>query len=63
MLVLTRKQDDQIVIDGDIVITVVRLSGGAVKLGIDAPMDVSIKRKELLAGAENCSMRHRMATA
>lgn len=48
MLVLTRKEQERLVIDGNIVITVVRISGGGVKIGIDAPPEVSIKREELL---------------
>ena len=51
MLVLGRKENERIIIDGNIVVTVVRLSGGMVRLGIDAPRDVSIKREELLTGA------------
>lgn len=48
MLVLARKENERIVIDGNIVLTVVRVSGGAVRLGIEAPREVAIKREELL---------------
>ena len=47
MLVLTRKLKEQIVIGDDLlVISVVGLSSGRVRLGIDAPTDVAIRRHE-----------------
>ncbi|MFT7860691.1 MAG: carbon storage regulator CsrA [Sulfurimonas sp.] len=47
MLVLARKVDESIVIGDDIVVKVVSVDNGVVKLGIDAPKDVSILRDEL----------------
>jgi carbon storage regulator len=47
MLVLARKQGQTIVIDGRIKITVLKVKGSAVRLGIDAPEEVSIRRGEL----------------
>jgi carbon storage regulator CsrA len=47
MLVLTRKADEQILIGEDIKITLVRVRGNSVRLGIDAPRDVRIVRGEL----------------
>ena len=47
MLVLSRKEDEQIIIGGNIVVTIVRLKGGVVKVGIEAPRDVTIDRKEV----------------
>ena len=47
MLVLSRKQSQKIVIDGRIEVTIVKCSGGRVRLGISAPADVSVKRGEL----------------
>lgn len=49
MLVLSRKVNEKIVIDGGIVITVVKVEGGQVRLGIEAPSDVKVYREELLA--------------
>jgi len=48
MLVLTRKLMEKLYIGDDICITVVRLEGGQVRLGIEAPRDVPVVRAELL---------------
>lgn len=47
MLILTRKKNESLIINGDIEITVVALDDGKVKLGIDAPKQVEIHRKEV----------------
>jgi carbon storage regulator len=47
MLVLSRKVNENIVIDGRIVIKVVRTEGNSVKLGIEAPADVPVHRQEV----------------
>jgi carbon storage regulator len=47
MLVLSRKPGQRIVIDDDIIITVVELRQGRVVVGIDAPRDVNIAREEV----------------
>jgi carbon storage regulator len=48
MLVLSRKINEKIVIDGGIVLTVVKIEGGQVRLGIEAPSDVKVYREEIL---------------
>jgi len=48
MLVLSRKLNEKIVIDGGIVVTVVKIDRNQVRLGIEAPGDVSVYREELL---------------
>lgn len=48
MLVLTRKLMEKLYIGDDVCVTVVRLEGGQVRLGIDAPRDVAVVRAELL---------------
>ena len=48
MLVLARKLNESIVIGDDITIKVISIDKGIIKLGIDAPKDVSIMRSELL---------------
>ena len=47
MLILTRRIDEAIVISDDIVDRVLEISGERVKLGIDAPREVTILRQEL----------------
>jgi carbon storage regulator len=47
MLVLTRKHGESIVVGNSIRITVVELSPGTVRLGFEAPPDVSIYREEI----------------
>jgi carbon storage regulator len=47
MLVLSRKEDEVILIDGGIRLRVVSIRGGRVKLGITAPPAVKILREEL----------------
>ena len=48
MLVLSRKLNEKIVIDGGIVVTVVKIEGGQVRLGIEAPRDVKVFREEIV---------------
>jgi carbon storage regulator len=47
MLVLSRKKNESIVINNDIVITVVEIRGDKVRLGIVAPKDVPVHREEV----------------
>jgi len=48
MLVLSRKKNEGIVINDDIVVTIVEIRGDKVRLGIDAPRDVPVHRREVL---------------
>ena len=48
MLVLSRKLNEKIIIDDQIEITVVGIENGKVQLGIEAPKEIEIMRKELL---------------
>jgi carbon storage regulator len=48
MLVLSRKLTEKIVIDGQIVITVVKIDRNQVRLGIEAPGHVPVYREEIL---------------
>ena len=47
MLVLSRHRDEAIIIGDDIIVTVVDIRGDKIRLGIDAPRDKSVHRKEV----------------
>ena len=47
MLVLSRRERERIKLGDSIVVTVVRVAGDKVRLGIEAPADVLVLRKEL----------------
>ena len=47
MLVLSRKKDECIVINNDITIVVVEIRGDKVRLGVEAPKEVPVHRKEV----------------
>lgn len=47
MLVLSRKINESVVIDGQITVKVVKIDGDHVRLGIQAPMDVPVHRQEV----------------
>ena len=51
MLVLSRKINEKIVIDGNIVLTVVKIDRNQVRIGIEAPGDVRVFREEILGTA------------
>jgi len=47
MLVLSRKRGERIVIGGNIVITLVKAGPEKVRLGIEAPREIAVKREEI----------------
>jgi len=47
MLVLSRQRDESIMIGDNVVITIVDVRGDRVRLGIDAPREVSVHRREV----------------
>ncbi|MDB6023467.1 MAG: hypothetical protein JWQ04_3324 [Pedosphaera sp.] len=47
MLILSRKPGESIVIDGRIIVKIIRLEGEIVKLGIEAPKEVPVHRQEV----------------
>lgn len=47
MLVLSRNRNDAIIIGDDIKVTILSVQNGKVQLGIEAPTDVPIHRKEI----------------
>jgi carbon storage regulator len=56
MLVLTRRSAESLLIGNDIRITIVRVGGGQVRIGIDAPREVTVLREEVAerAGLPRC---------
>ena len=51
MLVLSRRESERIRLGAEITVTVVRLSGDKVRLGIEAPADMLVLRDELQPSA------------
>ena len=47
MLVLSRKKNESIVINDEVVVTIVEIRGDKVRLGIEAPKEVPVHRREV----------------
>ena len=47
MLVLTRNRDEKIMIGDNIIITIVEIRGDKVRIGIEAPKEISVHREEV----------------
>ncbi len=47
MLILTRRTGETLMIGDDVKITVLGVKGGQVKIGIDAPREIAVHRKEI----------------
>ncbi|MCI0536502.1 MAG: carbon storage regulator CsrA [Verrucomicrobiales bacterium] len=47
MLILSRKSNESVIIDGRIIVKIMRVDGDIVKLGIEAPSDIPIFRQEI----------------
>ena len=47
MLVLSRKQKESIFINGNVVVTVLRIQGNQVRLGVEAPTEMPVHRSEV----------------
>ena len=52
MLVLSRESGERIVIDDRIAVTILKPQGQQIRLGIEAPNEIPIKREELIRSAE-----------
>lgn len=55
MLVLSRKKNESIVINGNIVITVIEIRGDKIRLAIEAPKDVPVHREEVQQAIEQAA--------
>ncbi|WMM24211.1 carbon storage regulator CsrA [Tissierella sp. MB52-C2] len=53
MLILTRKKNESIIIDRNIEIKIMEIEEGKIKLGIDAPRNIEIIRKEIYKNIED----------
>lgn len=55
MLVLTRKSEQKLIIGKNVVLTVLKIQGDQVSLGLEAPKSVSIYREEILREIEQAN--------
>lgn len=62
MLVLSRKKNESIVINDDITIVVVEIRGDKVRLGIEAPKEVPVHRREVFEAIRRNEMDTNEAT-
>ena len=60
MLVLSRKETQRIRLGDSIVVTIVKISGDKVRVGIEAPADVLVLRDELEARSDAAQARRRV---
>jgi carbon storage regulator len=56
MLVLSRHENEAILIGNNIKITVVRIDGDRIRLGIEAPREIAVWREELVASAQELEL-------
>ena len=47
MLILTRREGESVLIGDDVTITVLRVKGNQVRLGVNAPKNVAVQREEI----------------
>lgn len=62
MLVLSRKPGESIIIGGRVVVKIIRVDEGGIKIGIEAPPNVSVHREEIQARVEATKPALRLAT-
>ncbi len=53
MLILSRKVGERVVIGQDISITILRVKGNQVRLGVDAPKNIAVQREEVSGRAKS----------
>ena len=47
MLVLSRKSNESIIIDGNVTVSVLRVDNDNVRIGVEAPLEIPVMRKEI----------------
>lgn len=62
MLVLSRKTNESIVINDNVVVTVVEIRGDKIRLGIEAPKDVIVHRREVYEAIKRAEAEQRQQT-
>ncbi len=63
MLVLSRKVGERIWIGDEISVTVVRITGGGVRIGIEAPSEMPVVREELKAKLDQAEAESKISKA
>jgi len=63
MLVLSRQRDESIIINDNVVVTVVDIRGDKVRLGIDAPNEIPVHRREVYEAIQRENRRSGTAGA
>ncbi|MFN7733452.1 MAG: carbon storage regulator [Pirellula sp.] len=59
MLILSRRESERVYLGEDIVLTIVRVNGDKVRIGVEAPPNIKILRTELeLEASPDTSMQH-----
>lgn len=53
MLILTRKVKESLKIGGDVSVTVLGIEGNQVRIGVDAPKDITVHREEVFQRIKN----------
>ena len=59
MLILTRKEKESIIINGNIKVTILNIKGRAAFVGIDAPKEIPILREELKGREKSISIQYK----
>ena len=63
MLVLSRKKDEKIIIGDNITLMVIEIRGDKVRLGIDAPKEVTVHRQEVYEAIKREQEQHKRLPA
>lgn len=53
MLILTRRIGEKLMIGDEVMVTILNVSGNQIKIGIEAPNDVSVHREEIYLRIQN----------